>query len=870
MNWLLVVSDTVDVIAFFVVENWSAVLGFIMAVLGILFAFQLPRKYVLSKLSFGSKQSLPIGFDDPEWLAGKEGLRARLCADIQAYVAAPKELGIFKLLSYLEDHTRPLVITGDGGLGKTRLALELYRASGFRGVLVQKHASLEDVKSIIEDARLNRCRTLLIIDYIEQMGALYDGVHQAIISQSEGYAVLVTTTRTLSNGSAAMQGPEYLNSRTCQEVSLNEQLLLPWRKHVCEEILSNAKVPEPLRSQAINSAVPLIATLVSYDFSNHGMTDSKSDNDDGYWLVKRLRRHIDSNLTEEDFTFLLCLYPMDKAVREGLSKPLRKASDMLQRQGWVSTTGSGKAMQWHLGHDLLCDIPLVYFLVTEPDIALRLEAIERLGEYAKPLNASGNLATAISRALKKIIMDTQAQHIVPTLAACAQQIAFTYKERDTALEMVDKCIYSLSLGLGEKLRIITELRSLSRFQVDELLSTFNEELQAFIKLTDEHPADMYSLVGRMSMGNEQAYNRLCSFYALTQHQQPCAPLGLRGKHFPELYSINNDCTKLLDEFPADDSLSDNLRVRVAENLFQYANRIKRDELLQFVVVRYIDSSNIELKLVAVKAMFVKAQIMAERDRCPEAYNEVIDRFCADACDEIRLRAAMAAFNQANGFSKRDSDPDAYNKVIEMFGNDVCDKVRHQAAMAAFNQANGFAKRDSDPLAYNKVIETFGNDVCDEVRHQTAMAALGQANAIAKRDRDPRAYNKVIEMFCDDVCPKIQANMRDARAVRIGWSVVAQQYSQAIKFADEYLVDYASDCVDGSVVAFLAWLANRTQDNQLRYEKIVQGLGKQPTHWTFDEFAELIDSLPEEDKQYALQAIERLERTYENEAELESA
>ncbi|NOU52207.1 HEAT repeat domain-containing protein [Pseudoalteromonas sp. JBTF-M23] len=989
MYWLSVVIDTVDVIAFFVVENRSAVLGFIMAVLGILFAFQLPRKYVLSKLSFGTKQSLPIGFDDPEWLAGKDGLRARLRADIQTYVAAPKELGIFKLRSCLEDHTRPLVITGDGGLGKTRLALELYRASGFRGVLVQKHASLEDVKSIIEDARLNKCRTLLIIDYIEQMGSLYDGIHQAIISQSKGYAFLITTTRTLSNGSATMHGPVYLNSRACQEISLNDRLLLPWRKQVCEEILTNAKVPEPLRSQAIDSAVPLIATLVSYDFSNHGMTDNKSDKDDGYWLVKRLRRHIDDNLADEDFTCLLCLYPMNKAIREGLPKPLRKASDMLQRQGWVSTTGSGKAMQWHLGHDLLCDIPLVHFLVTEPDIVLRLEAIERLGEHAQSLQGDYNLAIALSRALKKIIMETPAQHIVPTLAASAQQIALTSKERDTALEMVDKSIYSLSLGLGEKLRIITELRGLSHFQVDELLSTFNEELETLIKLVKEHPEDIYLLISNASMGCEHAYNRLYSSYALTHYQQPYPPIGLTGKYIPDLYIIDGDITKLLDEFPADDGLSNDLRGWVAEKLYLSATSIKRDDLYHFVIERYKGSSNIELKFYAAKAMFAQSHDIAERDNNPDAYNKVIDLYrndehgeirlqaakamfnqsnviaqrdnnpdayndVIDLCrndehDEIRLRAVWAMFNQSVDIAQRDNNPDAYNKVIDLYRNDEHGEIRLQAAKAMFNQSHDIAKRDNNPDAYNKVIDLYRNDEHDEVRLRAVWAMFNQSADIAKRDNNPDAYNKIIDLYCDDehdeirlavanamfnqsnniakrdsnpdaynkvidlyrndehdeirlqaakamfnqsddiaqrdnnpnaynaviaayaedTSPAIQAKVQSARAARIGWSVVAQQYPQAIKLADKFLVDYATDCVNCSVVAFLAWLANRTQDNQQRYEKIAQGLGTQRTNWTFDEFAQLIATFPEQDKHYAYQAIERLEHSYEERPEPEA-
>ncbi|CAH9061280.1 hypothetical protein PSECIP111951_02454 [Pseudoalteromonas holothuriae] len=766
MEHLPDMSVIMEVLLRYSIDSWLGLLGLVIGVLGVLFAFEKPKQYVFNKVLLGRKLILPVGFENPEWLAGKDGLRAQLRADVQAYVPASNQLSIFNLLSLLEkDHTRPLVITGEGGLGKTRLALELCRASGYRGILVQKHAQIADIKALIEQANVRKWRTLFVIDYIEQIGELYDGVHQAVVSNNNRYAYLVTTTRVLNSNTKVTQGPVYLNAKHCQEISLNSPLLLDWRKQVCEEVLTLANVPEPLKSQAAESKIPLIASLVSYDYATHGMSQSQNNNDDGDWLIKRLRRHIDTQLSAEQFSFLLCLYPFNKSTRDVLPKPLKQASDTLHRQGWVSVTGSGKSTQWHLGHDLLCDIVLVNFLITESKFALRLEAIERMGKQAQSLRAQSNLTLAIGRALRKLIMETQASHIVPTLAVCAQQVANTHKRADIAGEVLDKCIHSLSLDLAEMLRVITECNNLSDFQIDALLKVFDEEQQKFIQLAVEVPQDVERLIVITSLSDTQTLERLSKTFSVRvdESTRSFIPDDLTGKYIPSLYIIDKDASVLLEQFPPDDKLSDKSQQWIAKALRDLCHHnLLGKQLADFVIIRYKNSLNPKVRRTSAEVMFNQSYDIAKRDNNPDAYSELINSYRDDANDEIRLPAVSGMLNQANIIAQRDNNPDAYSELINSYRDDANDEVRLQAVKAMFNQSFVIAKRDNNPDAYNELIHSYRDDANDEVRLQAAKAMLNQSFVIAKRDNNPDAYNELIHSYRDDANDEIR--LRAAKAM----------------------------------------------------------------------------------------------------------
>ena len=57
--------------------------------------------------------------------------------------------------------------------------------------------------------------------------------------------------------------------------------------------------------------------------------------------------------------------------------------------------------------------------------------------------------------------------------------------------------YSLSLNTIEKFRVIDAIPSLSQFQIDELIRTFEEEVNKFAELEKEHPKDIATLFCRM-------------------------------------------------------------------------------------------------------------------------------------------------------------------------------------------------------------------------------------------------------------------------------------------------------------------------------------------------------------------------------------
>ncbi|MCW2246521.1 hypothetical protein M2352_002112 [Azospirillum fermentarium] len=849
-------------------------------------------------------EPLPPGFESPDWLAGDTGLRARLRPDRQAYVPATDGPTIEALLQRLEDYEHPLVITGDGGLGKTRLALELWRASGHRGVLIQRDATAEGVRALIQKAKDENKTILFLIDYMEELSGQYDAIHQTVIRESGGFAFLITTSRTISVDGLAKTGPRYLNARACQDISLNDDSLKPWREHVCAQILQAGGVPESLRHELAGLDVPVIASLAAYDFEKHGVTDATGiGRDDGAWLTRRLRQHIGDSLEPEDFITLLCLYPFGTDLRDALPKELRAASDNLQRQGWVSQTPSGEGTEWRLGHDLLSDIPLVMFLLAEQRPALRYERIARLGQRANALGGTNRFARSLSRALRRLIGGTEACDILDTFQACITPLSSANPDPDLARQVGEKALYSLSLPLYQKIGIFQNLSNLFYYQLIGLIDIFTDELNEFKNLFREEYNLIIELINFSTFGCQCHADKVLRLIQkgseASHHYLERTPIKLRGSLIPGFGNGLSDMLKVesvaalpkhegewisqamfmfaehiagRDNDPsaydtviqrfADDQ-HPQVREEAAKAAFNKAHRIAEHDndpsAYDTVIQRFADDQHPQAREQAAKAAFNKAHRIAKRDNDPSAYDTVIQRFADDQHPQVREEAARAAFNKAHRIAEHDNDPSAYDTVIQRFADDQHPQAREQAATAAFNKAYDIAERDNDPSAYDTVIQRFADDQHPQAREWAAKAAFNKAYDIAERDNDPSAYDTVNERFADDQHPEIRELVQLAREARMGWLVVAGRFDDALEESDILLTSPETNPGRLAAVAFLTWLAAPTPEHKERADDLAAALNGEPTTWTFDEFAQRIADLGPDDRAFAAAMIRRLER-----------
>ena len=85
------------------------------------------------------------------------------------------------------------------------------------------------------------------------------------------------------------------------------------------------------------------------------------------------------------------------------------------------------------------------------------------------------------------------------LAEAEKALQFDRSARSFIEESIDLLPYalaSLSLAIDEKLQLLQRIKTLSRFQIDELIRVFKEERAKFMKLYREHGSDVIRLSAR--------------------------------------------------------------------------------------------------------------------------------------------------------------------------------------------------------------------------------------------------------------------------------------------------------------------------------------------------------------------------------------
>ena len=677
-----------------------------------------------------------------------------------------------------------MVITGDGGLGKTRLALELYLESGYEGYLIQNKATVETIETLIQKAKDENRKIVFLIDYIEELSGIFDSIHQSITRNSDGFAYLITTTRTLSSMHSALPGPRNLNATACKEVALNDRLLETWRREVCAEILRKAGLPQHVCEGFSNLDIPVIASLLAYDYVHLGTVDDENiRSDDGGWLNRRLLRHVSEKLSEADVVFLLTLYPFDDGFRQLLSKSMQETSDELYRNGWVSTVSSADGTkEWRLGHDLLADISLVSLLLKETKSILRFEMINDLSERAKALKASQRFGRSLARALNRLVASTWADEVMDTLMACVEPLAVSNENQNHALITCKQSLLSLSISLGDKIRILRELSGLSLWQLQELSKVFTDELNQFVRFRAEHAEVIKQLLLREACGSKVCLAEMQKEYQITIPPIAIAsavPPRLPGVFIPSFHELATSTGITLPTVVDSTSLQ---AVTHPEDVdfFDYFNQnmpiLSQQSLYSDVAQEVAEKALLSLSLDPRNKLRVLTQLpqlsewqLKKLIATFDKEVEVIRKLLATEESSIQELIRKAALGNANYLTliadryqthvQFESLPDAVPQqnggfLATMPGAQEIAKLDQNSRiwiarqmLFAVTKSTGNASRNLSN--YDVIIECFADDRQPQVREVVAQATFQQAQAIAARDKNPQAYNLVIERFAND-------------------------------------------------------------------------------------------------------------------------
>lgn len=286
------------------------------------------------------------------------------------------------LLAHFESpSTSGLVISGKGGIGKSRLMLELgWKALKAGWTVMRVQGRLEDNALPRLAERLTPATpALLLVDYIETQRDFVELVESLNLLNESGVARIcyVAACRTGYYHQAIAAAEKHV------PVDLSPPpgaIALSWfAQYRCEtvrRILTQVGLAVTKQHLTVCHDLPILAVFLAYLHTcgrTEDLTELLAEIDFGRWVAKRVQLSFLAKDISRDLALLFPLFPMtDSAASKLLAERHRPVFDRLATDGWIerlSTSGPGSSDQWVSAHDVLADQILSSYLRSIPNTA---------------------------------------------------------------------------------------------------------------------------------------------------------------------------------------------------------------------------------------------------------------------------------------------------------------------------------------------------------------------------------------------------------------------------------------------------------------------------------------------------------------------
>ena len=398
------------------------------------------------------------------------------------YIAPPPNnitiLDEESLLARLEDQTiTGLVISGKGGIGKSRLTLELgwkARRKGWTVMRAQSRLKSDALEKLVE--RLSpETPVLLLVDYIETQSDFLELVENLNLLNDTGVARIryVAACRTGYYHQAVEATGRHL------PVDLSPppgDAAVDWfREYRCESvqrILAKAGIAVTTDHLAVCHDLPILAVFMAY-LHTSGRTEELAELlnevEFGRWVARRVQLSFPASNVSRALALLVPLFPMtDAAVAKLRSPQLHPVFERLATDGWIeraTLAASPSFGEWMTAHDVLADQILSAYLRGIPNtaetfvaellsLATELEcldsaliALQRIAD-APPLNAV-SWTTVIANAIEaneNAWRNVRSLLIRTTLLAVPDRIALLNRHKDLWGDAAQEVEFHNALG----------------------------------------------------------------------------------------------------------------------------------------------------------------------------------------------------------------------------------------------------------------------------------------------------------------------------------------------------------------------------------------------------------------------------------------
>jgi len=279
-----------------------------------------------------------------------------------------------ELLRLLEEPEKTgLIICGAGGVGKTRLAIEIGWLARKRGWLVLRVGPTfrqEGLDQLAERLAPGN-RVLLLMDYVETRGGFTEIVDRindlnATLSLRLRYVATCRTSYYYKAAATAAQHEKV--DLSLPDVGTAAEWLKGYRQATVRHILSHGGLVVNDQHLKVCSDKPILAVFLSYLKAvgrNDDLEALLGGEDFGQWVIKRVQMSFGRPPIARDLAFLAAMFPMSAEAESRLTAPPgRTLFDILATDGWIERAGPEEQTQgiaWGAVHDVLADqITLTY------------------------------------------------------------------------------------------------------------------------------------------------------------------------------------------------------------------------------------------------------------------------------------------------------------------------------------------------------------------------------------------------------------------------------------------------------------------------------------------------------------------------------
>jgi len=270
-----------------------------------------------------------------------------------------------------------LVVTGAGGVGKTRLSLEIGRRAQERGwtVLRVRSRLQEDSLHALGERLTPAARVLLVIDYIETQRDFAELV-EILNDLNDTFHFNV---RYLASCRTSYYQAVAATSRH-REVDISPHGLTRaadwfegYRSGIVRHILGRSGLEVSGKHLAVCRDMPVLAVLLTYLHAT-GRGDELEclleEEDFAKWVAKRVQLSFPGASIDRKLATLMALFPVpDALATQGALQDYRLLLDPLATDGWIEKLGptaTSEGHVWATAHDVLADQVLLSYLRTIP------------------------------------------------------------------------------------------------------------------------------------------------------------------------------------------------------------------------------------------------------------------------------------------------------------------------------------------------------------------------------------------------------------------------------------------------------------------------------------------------------------------------